>query len=292
MPGQHSRSRTAKASATRKSRANKEVPGEFEGGVAHLISPEPPHSRPETPSDGEAGGASAANQDHPTPTPDAPADGTGGPGVPLLGKFSLDLAAPPPAVEQVAESGDYRDVDGDPKKLTKAQRRVEALNLRAAGHNYRVIADTLGVSVKTAYMDVQDGMRYLSAYERVIAEDHRAMDLTRLDLMLSYLWSKVELGDTFAMQTALQVMARRSKLLGLDAPVEIDLNVRRPLKEASLTELVELAKKLQDHTRALPDRSHSLSTPTPLLANTDSGGREEDWEEKDGSEVDGGGAEK
>lgn len=163
-----------------------------------------------------------------------------------VGRFErIDLMNMP---EEVAASDPNRDVAADqstePVSLTKAERRVEALNLRAMGHDFRVIAKELGVSVKTAYYDVQEALRYLSQYERVLAEDVRAMMLTRCDLLLAGLSDKAFSGDTFSVEAFLRVMERQSKLLGLDVPTEINVNVRRPLHNASPEELAKLMERM------------------------------------------------
>lgn len=244
MPGHHSPSRTRKASETRKSNNRKKVAGTYVGGLEHLTNPEPPHEQT-VEGQGEPVASITAPSELPVADPVQPDTPT------TLGHFPvIDLTAPPTEVEQVEAERKMAE-NNAPSKLTKAERRTAALNLRTAGHSFRVIAEELGVSVKTAYHDVADALSYLSKYERVLAEDHRAMQLTRLDAMLSYIWGRVENGDTFACGTALTIMARQSKLLGLDAPIEIDVNVRRPLKEATITDLMELAKRLAS-VRSIP----------------------------------------
>ena len=52
------------------------------------------------------------------------------------------------------------------------------------------------------------------------------MELARLDAMLSALDDKIEAGDTKAIGTALRIMDRRAKYLGLDGPIKIDMRQR------------------------------------------------------------------
>lgn len=208
----------------------------------------------------------------------------------LSGKYAaIDLSAPPPEVAAAdapavpsavdADSrNDAADSAFDPKTLTRQQRRVEALNLRIKGHTYREIAEALQVSTKSAYFDVQEALRYLAKFERVLAEDVRAMHLARLDALTTFLWPAAEGGDTFAIQQVLSVMQRQAKLLGLDAPIEIDVNLRRPLREAGIDDLLALAQRLKDGRTPKSIAPTSAGTfdvdprPLDLDADTDEDG--------------------
>jgi hypothetical protein len=265
VPGHRTTTHRRNAANARKGKTRKKIPGEFKGGLDHLTNPEPPH--------GDDGGVTG----EPTgPAPSngidtSPSDGPGPQGQTEAGKASLvgklpriDLGKPLPEVEEAVplEPDKIPHDDAKPQRLTKEQRRVEALNYRAAGYDYREIGVALGVSVKTAHQDVQEALAYLRKYERILAEDIRALDLTRLDKMMTYLWPAIERGETYSIAQALNIMSRRAKMLGLDAPVEVDLNIRRPLAEATMDDLVSLARRLQE-SRPIPQAT--LSTSTPLV---------------------------
>lgn len=64
-----------------------------------------------------------------------------------------------------------------------AQRRLRALELRAAGASYRAIGAQLRVSGKTAYEDVQAVLAELSAQTFASADEYRTMELERLDAL-------------------------------------------------------------------------------------------------------------
>lgn len=55
------------------------------------------------------------------------------------------------------------------------------------------------------------------------AEDVRRMEIERLDRMLNAMWEKIDEGDEKAITAGLKVMERRARLLGLDAPMKVDL---------------------------------------------------------------------
>jgi predicted DNA-binding protein YlxM (UPF0122 family) len=273
MPGTKSPSHRRNASAARKGKTRKKIPGTFTGGLDHLTNPEAPHE--------QAGGAEEAQvepaprshgdselSDGSGPQDRTDAKGPQGQTTGMAGKLPrIDLGKPDSLVEEAEplEPDHIPYGEAKPQKMTKEQRRVEALNYRAAGYDYREIAEALKVSTKTAYYDVQAALEYLRKYERVLAEDVRALMMTRMDKMITYLWPAVERGETYSHAQVLNIMARQAKLLGLDAPVEVDVNIRRPLVEATQEELLGLARKLQE---ARPIPQSVLSTSTPLTIDS------------------------
>lgn len=256
-----------KAIATRKSKKAKAIHAAKEQGKAakksrldalpasHVTAPAPPKKAAPPPA-----------PDPPDPLDVPPAllgqRNTSAPIVP-----AIDLAAVQ-ADNGTGSGVDDAGEDGEQKPLwtTIPERQALSLQLRSAGHDYRKIAEVLGVSVKTAYYDVQEGLGYLREHEKVLAEDVKAIHLTRLDLMLSYIWPRVENGDTFAIGTALSVMQRQASLLGLNAPIEVDLNVKRPLREAKLEDLQELLQRLAGQR---PGPEQPLLSTSPTLPLTE-----------------------
>lgn len=108
-------------------------------------------------------------------------------------------------------------------------RALEALNLRLAGASYREIGGMLGVSGTTAFQHVQ---RMLRETAQEPADAVREAELARLDRLLLAHWSaaigdpKAEPpvpGDRDATRMVLQIMDRRARYLGLDAPTRIDV---------------------------------------------------------------------
>ncbi|WNN95953.1 helix-turn-helix DNA binding domain protein [Arthrobacter phage Hirko] len=117
-----------------------------------------------------------------------------------------------------------------PDTIESQARTVAALELRARGMTYQEIADT-------PYDDGPGGTMYggdrhnarraiVAAYEATIkepAEEVRQLEIQRLDMMLLGLASKgLFEGDVHAVKAGIALMARRAKLLGLDAPTEIN----------------------------------------------------------------------
>ncbi len=117
-----------------------------------------------------------------------------------------------------------------PKTMDAQKRVVYALELRAQGLTYQQIADT-------PYADGPGGTMYggdrhnarrdiVAAYEATIkepADEVRQMEVQRLDMMLMGLVDKGLFdGEVKVVNAGLALMARRAKLLGLDAPTEIN----------------------------------------------------------------------
>jgi len=117
----------------------------------------------------------------------------------------------------------------------EGSRMREALDLRLAGESYQDIADTMGIAVPTAHQHVAEAIERLTGEEVRSAEVARQLQLLRLDLLLAAQWRKATLdGSPNAAMTVLKIMERQSKLLGLDAPVRIDIEHR--IREMAVAE--------------------------------------------------------
>ena len=98
----------------------------------------------------------------------------------------------------------------------RRERMNRALDLRRGGASYRAIAATLGVSLRQAELDVKDALREIT---REPAQDVLILELGRLDdlYMIAYTEARKN-RDMRAINAAVRVSERRSKLLGLDIP--------------------------------------------------------------------------
>lgn len=101
------------------------------------------------------------------------------------------------------------------------ERETKIIELRRAGATWAVIAERVGyASASGAYN------AYQRIAERVIRpkiEELRDMELDRLDRLQMGVWSKALNGDSRAVDSVLKIIDRRSRLLGLDAPKEVNL---------------------------------------------------------------------
>jgi hypothetical protein len=117
-----------------------------------------------------------------------------------------------------------QDKPGD--KEARRTRQRQALELRLAGADYRQIGVQLGVSMKTAFYDVQTELNRGEALARKNAEKLREIELARCDKMTLGLWPKARAGDVNAVRSVVTIMERRARLAGLDA---------QPSKDGTLT---------------------------------------------------------
>jgi hypothetical protein len=106
-------------------------------------------------------------------------------------------------------------------RITAAQRRGKALDLRKQGQTYAQIAAALGVSESRAHQVVTEELRRLHAERSEAAGEVLRLELERLDVLQASVWPKAKAGEPTAVERVLNIMARRAKLLGLDAPTKV-----------------------------------------------------------------------
>jgi hypothetical protein len=140
-------------------------------------------------------------------------------------------------------AGTGRQSKTSPRSIATAQRRAQALKMRLDGARYDEITQQLGYSSRGAA--VQDVQRALVATVQEPADEVRALELSRLDMM----WQTVievlrkehvivsqgrvvflddePIKDTgpilAAVDRLLKIQERRAKYLGLDAPKQLEV---------------------------------------------------------------------
>jgi hypothetical protein len=159
------------------------------------------------------------------------------------------LGDPPPGLfanvmrpEQGSETYSWRMARPFAERtIDAAIRDGEAAALRRDGLTYREIAKAMGCSVAGAHDMVK---RALREAVREPAEELRTLELERLDTLYTKTVIIIETGSTKevlnAIDRALRIMERRSKLLGLDAPVKQDVRITDSLD----SEIERLAAEL------------------------------------------------
>ena len=106
------------------------------------------------------------------------------------------------------------------KRLTKAERMKQALQLRRAGATVPGIADVLGVNKSTISRDLQQ------AYKELYHEDAKQLvdlEVSRFEEAHRAIWPKVKQGHLGAIDRFVKLSESRRRLLGLDAPTRVDL---------------------------------------------------------------------
>jgi hypothetical protein len=127
-----------------------------------------------------------------------------------------------PVFDDSAET-DYLNHNPSPKKISIAERRLMALELRKQGGTYRSIAEQLrnteGVSDKyngkQAYVDVKTVLNEIATQMSETAKDVLTLELERLDDLWVNVYEWATQGDTPSLHACLSIMDRRTRLLGI-----------------------------------------------------------------------------
>lgn len=106
-----------------------------------------------------------------------------------------------------------------PAKISAAERRAKALEMRKGGMTYDAIGKNLGISQVAAYKHVK---RALTLLVQEPLEEYRKVEFERLSIMLRAIWPKVLAGNEKSIETGLKISQRICRLMGLDAPLKVD----------------------------------------------------------------------
>lgn len=125
------------------------------------------------------------------------------------------------------------------KSYEARERDLEAVKLYKEGHTFRYISAALGCSVGTAYNAVRTAFEESLRLSLEEANIIRQVELERLDDMFVPLFQKAKGGDIRAADTALRIMERRSKYLGLDMPDKLSVSNRFSINMLPAEELTD-----------------------------------------------------
>jgi hypothetical protein len=112
-----------------------------------------------------------------------------------------------------------------PRQLTAAERRVEAVSLRAAGFNYTEIGRALGISKQAAFKCVKKALDDLAAKQDGETRAYRALQIQTLEASLKRMTiiakdpASGPASQIAAENTLLKINERLSRLTGTDAPI-------------------------------------------------------------------------
>lgn len=116
-----------------------------------------------------------------------------------------------------------REAKLSPRRVKSKLRAVQATELRCSGLTFPQIAQQLGYkSPQATYAAVK---RTLDAAINQAAEEERKVDLLRLEKAIWSIWPKVIIGDIPAGSLLDRHLERRAKLLGLDAPTQVKVDL-------------------------------------------------------------------
>ena len=109
-------------------------------------------------------------------------------------------------------------------KYNKAQvaaQTHEALRMRIQGMSLRAIGEVLGLDHNTVSARVSAGLR---DEVQPSIEEYRRLELARMDELAEAMWRKAIVDDSEKhANTLIRISERRSKLLGLDAPTNVQV---------------------------------------------------------------------
>lgn len=132
------------------------------------------------------------------------------------------------------------------QQLIIDERRGKVVNLRKSGATLAAIAKVISqefdapkYDAKSAHRDVMESLKLINQSYRMSADEYRQLELERLDEYLFRLQVKLRMGDHQATALALKIGERRAKLMGLEAPIQIQVD------EAVNTELTLAIDLLQ-----------------------------------------------
>lgn len=116
------------------------------------------------------------------------------------------------------------------RRVRAAVREKMAVELRIGGHTYAQIALKIAesegaekpVSTVSIHKMIKRSFTRLREHTDIVTADLRQMELERLDVLLQGLWADAKDGDKAAVHQTLAVLDRRYRLLGIEAPTEVD----------------------------------------------------------------------
>jgi orotate phosphoribosyltransferase-like protein len=105
-------------------------------------------------------------------------------------------------------------------KLTAAEKRIKAVQLRQQGMTLEQISNQLSMSVTITSKYLREALDELADEQYTDTEDYRTLQMLRLEGLLSLVWEKVAGGDLNAVDKARQLIDQMSRLMNLYAPTK------------------------------------------------------------------------
>ena len=167
------------------------------------------------------------------------------------------------------------------KTAESAMKDTEALRLRSSGMTYSRIAEALGISKSHAYYRVQNA---LAAIPAEAVDEYRRLENERLDALLEVAMAKAldpeaKGGALFAIDRVLAIQDRRTKLLGLDAPIRHEVITLDYIQSEIIRLQNQLGVEDGDNSGATLSGTQETGTVRAIEATTGSGASEESGHE-------------
>ncbi|NJM47941.1 MAG: hypothetical protein HC860_18680 [Alkalinema sp. RU_4_3] len=148
----------------------------------------------------------------------------------------------------------------DPKNLQVIERRQRAVELRKSGMTLEQVADQIAADPRfgvpnygasSAYDDVRRALDQLNSECSLTTAQYRQLELERLDHMQWALQPKIDVGNTRAIEAAIKINDRRSKLLGLEAPLLLKVEQEMNAHIAEFVDFVRMHMTSAEYDRLL-----------------------------------------
>jgi hypothetical protein len=138
---------------------------------------------------------------------------------------------------------------------------LKALQLRKGGATFRQVGEALGCSESRAHAIITQELMRLNEKRAEAAAVVARLEGERLDNLQLAFWTAAVGGDANAAGVVLKVMARRAKLLGIDAPANINLNRTGALPPIIVEEVLSNGNGHAPATPAAVDRGAGSLPP-------------------------------
>ena len=110
-------------------------------------------------------------------------------------------------------------------ELKGESNRLKCFQMRISGKTYQQIGDALGMTRQGAFDHVHKELKAIREENKQLAEHYRDIELSRLDKLFDIIMASLEQEENPAMLAqAHKNIELRCKLLGVNAPQEINLN--------------------------------------------------------------------
>ena len=132
-------------------------------------------------------------------------------------------------------------------KVHRAQRTKQFLSWRCQGLSIRAIADRYNetaeksISHTTVQNDINRELKTLAEQSQKEASYYREIELQRLNMAMSAIAAKVAKADIGAVTQWVKISESRRKLLGLDAPVQLQVQQALESEQEQFISLLESA---------------------------------------------------
>lgn len=126
------------------------------------------------------------------------------------------------------------------KQMEREEERKKALQLRLAGATYAEIGEAMGCGTSAARMRIRGALSDICAEER---SQLRSIEVARLDRLQRSCWTAALAGDLAAIDRSVKIIDRRAKLLGLDAPQQLEVASTMDVDlDGTAAKIMELAR--------------------------------------------------